>query len=156
MIRDVFYNWLEGDAAKRLAIPLVIGKWKDEYLEFAFTGITPAISVTLDAWNLCVQVEWEGTNWDVILDLDTEPQSVDGGVVCGWCEPEDRIIFPSEVELWRDHLFEPFLAWVNDELATADLLCLYGERDHMTWAKLEKCKGVYREFPVAGIPVRVR
>ncbi len=46
------------------------------------------------------------------------------------------VLYSSREALWRDHLFERFLAWVNDELSRAEAVWLCGEPDRMTWAVL--------------------
>ena len=45
-------------------------------------------------------------------------------------------VFPNRSALWTDHLFEPFLEWVNESLANAKRLALYGSSDYATWAGL--------------------
>jgi hypothetical protein len=54
------------------------------------------------------------------------PQRGENGYVCGHCEAEARKTFPNLEALWRDHLFEPFLEWVNKKLATAEAVGFYG------------------------------
>jgi hypothetical protein len=46
--------------------------------------------------------------------------------VCDLCPPESRSVFPNRAVLWIDHLFEPFLEWVDESLAKAKWLALYG------------------------------
>jgi hypothetical protein len=47
-----------------------------------------------------------------------------------------------------DHLFEPFLAWVNEELAVADVIGLYGSpSDSYTQAKLLHTEDLTRGSP---------
>jgi hypothetical protein len=43
--------------------------------------------------------------------------------------------WPTREALWQDQLFEPFLKWVNERLAPATWLRLYGTKGG-TWAKL--------------------
>jgi hypothetical protein len=64
------------------------------------------------------------------------------------------MVFPNLDALWRDHLFEPFLAWVNEELAEADAVGLYGSpSDGYTHARLLTTGELH---PETFIPVRVR
>ena len=49
---------------------------------------------------------------------------------------ESRPVFPDRPALWTDHLFEPLLEWVNESLAKAKWLALYGSPDYGTWARL--------------------
>jgi hypothetical protein len=78
----------------------------------------------------------QGAFWDFLLDPDSEPKRVPGGYVCDLGPPESRSVFPNRPALWTDHLFEPFLEWVNETLAKAKWLALYGSPDYATWARL--------------------
>ena len=132
-----FWVWLESAATK---IPIVArpSGCTEQRIELAFDDITPAIGAFLTCWELVVFVNFEGRNWDVLLHLDARPRRrARGGYTCECCRPADRRVFPSLAALWRDHLFEPFLGWVNGELAVADALGLYGSpSDGYTYAKL--------------------
>ncbi len=50
--------------------------------------------------------------------------------------PEHRRIFSSREDLWRDHLFEPLLGWVNEDLAPATAIALFESGGGATWPKL--------------------
>jgi hypothetical protein len=50
--------------------------------------------------------------------------------------PEARRVFAGRPALRADHLSEPFLECVNDNLAKAEWLALYGDPDDATWARL--------------------
>jgi hypothetical protein len=56
---------------------------------------------------------------DSYLCLSTEVQRVGRGYGDTSQAAEERRIYPSREELWRDILFEPFLKWVNEELSPA-------------------------------------
>jgi hypothetical protein len=73
----------------------------------------------------------------MLLSLDAFPKRVPGGYVCTECDPAIRQTFPSREALLEDHLFEPFLEWVKENLAPADALHLY-RAGGMTAAKLTK------------------
>jgi hypothetical protein len=45
-------------------------------------------------------------------------------------------VFADRPSLWADHLFDPLLEWVNDGLARAKWLALYGSPEWGTWARL--------------------
>ena len=135
MIRRVFLIWLEQNRS-RFAIEIELGRRTDTDLEFTFAGIHSALIGVLTTWEISVYVIHQGENWDCILDVNAEPKRVPGGYVCKLCPPESRPIFPNRPALWTDHLFEPFLEWVNESLAKAKWLGLYGRRGYATWAKL--------------------
>ena len=45
-------------------------------------------------------------------------------------------MFADRPALWTDHLFEGLLEWVNDSLARAKWLALYGSPEWASWARL--------------------
>ena len=45
------------------------------------------------------------------------PERTRSGVVWNQCAHNERRVFASRENLWRDHLFEPLLRWVNDKHA---------------------------------------
>jgi hypothetical protein len=92
-----------------------------------------------------VLVEWNEECWDLLLSLDSAPRRGRTGYFCEYCldyfrdtNPGEEFtrIFPSREGVWADHLFEPFLKWVNDDLANAKWLGLFGNPEKATWAKL--------------------
>src|SRR6202035_1260234 len=66
---------------------------------------------------------------------------VAGGYICKCCLPEYRTVFADREALWADHLFEPFLEWVNNDLAKAKTLVLHGIACEVTWARILDDKG---------------
>jgi hypothetical protein len=75
--------------------------------------------------------------WDILLNVDAEPKRTPGGgYVCGLCPLDARTVFADRRALWTDHLFEGLLVWVNDNLARAKWLALYGSSGHSSWARL--------------------
>jgi hypothetical protein len=156
-----FVDWLS-DAGPRLAIALRVDKQDSESIEVSFVGINTAVGAIIeydetDAFvELQVFVDWEGSNWDLILILDCEPVRRADGYVCDLCPPEDQKVFPSREALWRDHLFEPFLEWVNKDLATADVIYLWSSPGKgMTSARLLRSSAIREDDP-SGICVPLR
>jgi hypothetical protein len=154
-----FLVWLE---SADLRIPIAVrpsGCINEPSIDLSFEEINPAIGAFLTCWELVVFVNWEGQNWDVLLNLDTRPRRLArGGYTCECCKRQNRRIFPSLDALWRDHLFEPFLAWVNGELAVADTIGLYGSpAEGYTQAKLLPTETEPRGIgPNISVPVRAR
>jgi hypothetical protein len=114
------------------------------------------IDTFLDNNTLTVNVHWEDQHWDALLSLDVNPRRSAGGYICECCEPEERKIFRSIEALWRDHLFDPLLNWINGELASADAIGLYGSPSQ-GWmsAKLLSEDDLRRAEPDIRIPARV-
>ena len=135
-IQRAFVHWLERNQS-RFLIPIRIKSITAGCLEIAFVGITSAISASLlGKGALLVPVDWNGTTWDFLLWLDAAPINSVNGYVCTSCEPEQRTVFRDRESLWRDHLFEPFLHWVNTRLAPAKWLALHGAAERSTAAAL--------------------
>ena len=62
----------------------------------------------------------------MLISLDASPRKNAEGYVCELCMTEQPQVFASRPALWQDHLFEPFLAWVNTALYPATGLVLSG------------------------------
>jgi hypothetical protein len=135
-IQRAFLSWLEANRG-RLALDITLGKRTDTVQEFSFAGINPAISGALTTWEIEVWAIRDGHSWDILFNVDAEPKRVlGGGYVCDLCRPDARTVFPDRQALWTDHLFEGLLVWVNDNLARAKWLALYGSPGHTSWARL--------------------
>jgi hypothetical protein len=76
--------------------------------------------------------------WDQLLWLYADEEPGPGGV--GWVDdsvyPEYRIIHPTREALWRTNVFEDFMTWINEDLAHATHLAIWGSADDATWARL--------------------
>ena len=152
-LHRAFACWLEANGA-RFAVPLHFTKRTDMVWSFAFTGVTDVLSGWINTFEVTVAAEWDGDAWDFILDLDASPVRVPGGFVCRICEPDKRVLFASRAALWADHLFEPFLAWVNDKLAVQPWLELIGTSDTSMTARLRPEAGVAKTGTADRLPVR--
>jgi hypothetical protein len=134
-IQRAFLSWLE-DNRGRLALDITLGKRTDTVQEFTFAGINPAISGALTTWEIEVWAIRDDHRWDLLLNLEAEPKRVPGGFVCDLCTLDARRVFLDRPALWTDHLFEGLLVWVNDNLARAKWLALFGSPEQASWARL--------------------
>ena len=138
--RLAFLKWLHAEAA-RFALPLSIGMVEPTRTELRLEGVHPAIWVSLQENNeINVGVDWDGSGWDLLLWLDACEQPGPGGV--GWIDysllPEFQIIHQTAEELWHVNVFEPFLRWINDDLAHATHLAMWRSPNDATWARLTR------------------
>jgi hypothetical protein len=87
-----------------------------------------------------VNVFWLGEHWDIIEEFNTFPERVTGGFACAECRRfrphENHPVFDAPGDLHRSEVFEPFLAWVNDDLAKAVAVAVSGKPNGTTWAYL--------------------
>ena len=125
LVERFFRTWL-ASARRRLQIPLRIVGRSGSTLDIRFVGITPQLEIYLHAGELGVAVMHRQQCWDLIEVNEASPQRRGHSYFCRLCCPEARILYPTLGLLWRQHTFEPFLAWVNETLLAARWLCLLG------------------------------
>lgn len=131
-----FLNWLQDNQTRFLTPPFQILKRNDRILQFTLKHLNPALSFRLTTWELGVDVDWMGDNWDVLIYFESIPTKVAMGYQCRLCLGEDVTVYPSREALWIAHDFECFLHWVNHTLLPAKWLAISGQQNEMTWAKL--------------------
>jgi hypothetical protein len=135
-LHNAFFQWSAANERK-FAIKLELLEHTGSGLHISFHGINRILTAHLSEHEITVSAVSRGTYWDTILDLDALPKRVPGGYTCELCLEEHRCIFRSVEDLWRDHLFEPFLQWVNDDLAKAEVISISGTPDAVGWAHLD-------------------
>lgn len=133
-IQRCFLAWAE-EVRPRLAFPLRRLSRTDRALNCTLDGVPAALTVVL-ADDIMVWVEWEGEGWDAIFWNFVDVGSVPGGRTCTACPPDERQVWPDREALWREHLFEPLLEWINGPFAQADDVALYGRKGGSTHAQL--------------------
>lgn len=138
-IQRAFVRWLN-ENQHCFMVPTRISKINAKGVELYFHNYPECLSVWLTSNELSVHVEWQENYWDCLIDLDASPFHTLGGYQCKRCVHEGGkqvMVFPSREALWKDHLFEPFLKWVNEKLAPARWLQLSVIGDYgFTWAQL--------------------
>lgn len=137
-IQRAFLRWLRANAS-RFSVPVKVIRRTHRCIDIGLENLNPCVNVFL-TWEIGVEVSWQGECWDFLTFFEAAPEKTPQGYVCKMCEPEARTLYPSREALWTDHLFEPFLAWINDELVPARWLALYGARGKSTAAWLEKTR----------------
>ena len=131
-----FFSWLH-NRNSRLQTPVFrLIKCTDRFIEFTIDGLNPALSFGLSTYDLGVHVEWQGESWDWLIFFESCPMRVSEGFVCCLCEDYPLTIYPSREALWIDHVFEPFLKWVNEDLTTQHWLSLDGASGYITSANV--------------------
>jgi len=142
-IQRAFESWFKKNGT-RFAVPLRVTKIEGKGMELRFDNYPDCLSVWLSSNELAVHINWQGEWWDMIIDLDVWPCDARGGYKCKDClvEPgESAVIFPTREALWQDHLFDPFLKWVNEKLAPARWLQISCTNDSgARWTKLIRDK----------------
>lgn len=125
-IQRAFLSWLNENQT-HFGLPIRITKITAKAVELRFLNYPECLSVWLTGNELGVHVEWQEDYWDCLIDLDVSPIHTLDGYQCKHCatdNAEEVIVFSSLEALWKDHLFEPFLKWVNEKLAPARWLSI--------------------------------
>jgi len=131
---QAFTDWLS-TAQARCALPLTMNRRKTGGLDILIHTPRSTLTAVLTDRELMVPLDQEELCWDLLLSLEAAPiEDPEGGMTCTLCPAEDRPVFPSLDALWRDHLFEPFLDWINTKAAPATGLGLYRTAKGSTWA----------------------
>ncbi len=152
MIQRAFLSWLDMNH-ERFDVKIRLGARTDAVQEFSFAGIVGAISGAVTPYEINVYVIHEGDCWDLLLSLDAYPKRTRGGFFCADCAPDARAFFPDRPALWADHLFEPLLQWVNESLATAKWLALFGNPNEVAYARLLAGDDASQQLPGGGITI---
>ena len=137
-----FLRWYIANE-NRFAIKLERLRHTDDQLDIGFCGIIRVVTAELVLGDeINILGNWDGTFWDMLRCFEAIPKRIPGGYVCDLCAEDTRPVHSSRDDLWRSEIFEPFLAWVNDELACADVVFLPGTSNRgTTWARLEARSG---------------
>lgn len=133
-IQRAFVRWFRENRS-RFAIPVRMTKITAAGILRTLPDHPDCVSAWLSRFELFVRADWNGVWWDRLIDLDTWPQPVPSGYRCTSCMDFVRN-WPTREALWQEHLFDPFLLWVNEELAHSSQVLLYGRPGEITWARL--------------------
>jgi len=138
-IQRTFVRWFNENHT-RFMVPIRLTKITAKGVELHFQNYPDCLSVWLSSYELGVHVEWQGDYWDALFNQEVYLCRTPGGYKCEFCELDygkSAALFPSRELLWQDHLFEPFLKWVNEKLAPARWLRVSSIGDGgSTWAEL--------------------
>lgn len=136
-LHKAFLHWF-AENRHRFTLELKIEKRLDDWIEFTFVGIDPAIRACLSAHNQEMEVRFEpkGTEWDFIGEFWAWASPVPGGYIDTSLLDNCRQLRPSRKAIWEHGIFEEFLTWVNDTLAHAHWAELTGEPGRWSRARL--------------------
>jgi hypothetical protein len=142
VLPSVFSQWLEMNK-DQFAIA-VLWEPREDHLYLSFSvlqGVMDGCAHSKEnGWaEIVISVEYEGEFWDIIFNPDLEAKCEERGWFCALCAEHGTPyqFFKTLEELWIEHLFNPFLDWINGKLAKAEALALCGSIEGgMTWAAL--------------------
>ena len=123
-IQGAFIAWLATNK-DRFLIQVSAGIRDDRSLTILLQGVNPIIQISLNDRDLVAATELHGKCIDLLFSFESCPEQLaNGGYYCKLCTDEPQRVFESLEDLWIDHLFKPFLAWVNEKLAPSPWLSL--------------------------------
>ena len=134
-IQRAFLAWFD-ESRKQLKVPFRITKRCKEYIRLEFTQSGLTVEGFLNAKGLHVGLSWQdGSSYDVLWN-EAITQRVSHGYQCRQsCDPEewgpevyvhkDRQTYPRREDVWRVHLFEVFLDYVNNTLTQFPWIEIY-------------------------------
>lgn len=119
-------------------------------IRVSVNGLSPNIQITVGKTRICALVIWRGHVWDLILNLDLAESQDNNGYFCLLCENKSPR-YPTIEAMWAEHIFEEFLAWVNETLVRTKYLVIQGERGRATFAKLSEYASTGNSKPEGGM-----
>ena len=123
-IQGAFIAWLATNK-NRFLVPVSVGTRTNHFLDILLGGVNPIIQISLNDRDLVAATEWQGRCIDFLFSFESCPaQLANGRYCCELCTDEPQRVFESLEDLWTDHLFEPFVMWVNEKLVPSPWLSL--------------------------------
>ena len=124
--QQAFVDWYASNS-ERFTCQIQFEQGDDCNRHFSFAAFHYSLKGCVSEEGITVSVCYQGEYCDLVFDADACASPVPGGYVCTFCEPELKVIFADELEMWKDHVFEPLLKWVNEDLAESNWLVLEGD-----------------------------
>ena len=117
-VQHAFRGMVRLKSSSQFSIPLLIRRRRDGSLRMRLSTLWP-IPVCLHSTEINVPIVAYSYFWDFLYCNDlVSPKEVEDGYVCKHCLPEAQKLYPSREALWREHLFEDLLDWVNGKVAS--------------------------------------
>lgn len=136
-----FIRWYS-QHANEFGMPLKYLKRTDTALDMSFEGLNDLLVISLYANNNEIGVHLElNDDWvNSLILFESYPKKVTDGYICSLCLPEAKKLFASREAIWLDHLYEPFLTWVNETLIPAQWLIIQGKLSKDDWSTVNIVK----------------
>lgn len=132
----LFNDWLAQNRSRFSHPPMAIRRRKGS-LSFRFTGVASSVWGSINDWGgMVIGVDYQGECWDLVADLDIAPERLTtGGYICGLCDADSRMIYPTREAIWMEHGFEPLLEWCNQQFQADRWVTIWGI-DGGSWVTL--------------------
>lgn len=85
-----------------------------------------------------ILVNYRDRNWDMLLSIEVDEVRKGSYFTCRWCCLEgEKKYFPSRYQLYADHLWEPFFAWVKKNICPDKKVSIFAVSDcGSSWAEV--------------------
>lgn len=125
-IQRAFVRWFQS-AQPRFVLPVDIVRVGRHALTMDLGCFAGYIYVMLGERGIEVGAEWKSEPFDLLWENFVYMKKGADGYYCEQCLPETKYAksYPSRESLWIEHVFEPFVDWVNHKLARAKFLNFY-------------------------------
>ncbi len=122
-----FIRWYTQHASE-FEVPLKFLKRTDTALDMSFEGLNDLVVISLNSNNheIGVYLQLDGDWLNSLIFFESYPKKVTDGYICSLCLPEAKKLYTSREAIWLDHLYEPFLNWVNEILIPAQWIIIQG------------------------------
>ncbi|MBW2185730.1 MAG: hypothetical protein JRG71_04765 [Deltaproteobacteria bacterium] len=138
--RKTYKHWMKENRSRFIYAPYIIKlpkKYKNRHHYFAlrFTGIIDDVVCLIrnqgaEIWatNKALNINDDDYFWDIIMEFElTSKKTYDGLYYCGLCADDDTetpSYYSTRAALWKDHVLEELLQWINN-IDTKDWLGFY-------------------------------
>lgn len=111
---NAFFKWLTINQS-RFATPAFESLGGHCVVRLSMQGLHKALYFALYAKGIAMGYDWQDIHW-TLKTFEAFPVRTNGGYVDGLCRAECQPVYACRDALWKECVFEPFLAWVNHEL----------------------------------------
>ena len=122
----VFQEWLD---EKQDQFPGKVSLRKTKHgLSLKISNVAPELyfSIKGSDGGIVVWARYRGIAWDILFDTDLVEKRRGNRLYCALCV-SPRKLYASEVKFYREHDFEPFLEWINENIAPRKMLYFFGK-----------------------------
>ena len=144
-LQRAFLAWW-AESGKQFKVPFRIAKRTDDLIFFEATSSKLTVTATLYRSVIDIDIRWEDGPENIVLCIDGMPELTNDGYVCREISDpaergidtyaqKDRKPHPTREDVWRIHLFDVLLDYVNNSVTRYPWIEIY-EIPRVTPARL--------------------
>ena len=133
----VFKIWLKNNT-ERFPYPVSIVAC-EQGLNLTLTGAARELKILVSAHrSILIGVNHKGVFWDILVEFEIFEAKKGKLFYCSACKKIKP--YTTKYEFYVEHNFEPFLAWVCENIVAGNWLHIYGNTSSYTVARISKTK----------------